>query len=249
MSIDYTLCGVPLDQRPTPITHWPEYTVWRGMIQRCHGKNPHPRYGGRGIKVCDEWRASFSAFVQHIGVRSSRELSVDRINNDGNYEPGNVHWASSSDQAYNKGVSVATVRAVARERAETRVRAAMAVDLAGKIRAERAKPHPVLGLGAVALRQWVKDAQETGGSFAAKVGVSRVTYHTWVTAGWFEGGEVPTALHRKKIHALTNGSAHESLFDQDDARRSLVRSRIGRSVRVPLESCGEAALFATIGGC
>lgn len=61
-----------------------------------------PRYGGRGIRVCDEWQHDFVSFLKHIGPKPSAEYSVDRIDNDGNYEPGNVRWATASEQARNR---------------------------------------------------------------------------------------------------------------------------------------------------
>jgi hypothetical protein len=61
-------------------------------------------YGGRGIRVCDEWTGpdGFERFLAHIGPKPSPELSIDRIDNDGNYEPGNVRWATASEQQRNK---------------------------------------------------------------------------------------------------------------------------------------------------
>jgi len=76
----------------------PEYRVWVGMKDRCYNpRNPQwMRWGGRGIKVCDEWRDDFMAFFRYVGKRPSAKHSIDRWpNNDGNYEPGNVRWATS----------------------------------------------------------------------------------------------------------------------------------------------------------
>ena len=82
-----------------------EYTIWAGMKDRCYRPRNHkyPRYGGRGISVCDRWRDSFEAFLADMGRRPSRGHSIDRINNDGNYEPGNCRWATAIEQVHNRG--------------------------------------------------------------------------------------------------------------------------------------------------
>lgn len=74
------------------------------MIDRCtRAKNrAYNRYGGRGITVCQEWRDSFEAFLRDVGPRPSASHSIDRINNEGNYEPGNVRWATWSTQRHNQ---------------------------------------------------------------------------------------------------------------------------------------------------
>lgn len=83
----------------------PEYLHWKHMNQRCHNRE-HPKfadYGGRGILVCAEWRGpgGFDRFLSHIGRRPARGYSVDRIDNDRGYEPGNVRWATAQQQARN----------------------------------------------------------------------------------------------------------------------------------------------------
>lgn len=81
-----------------------EFRAWIGMIQRC--QNPKiksfARYGGRGISVCPQWLESFQNFLDDVGLKPAPKLSIDRINNDGNYEPGNVRWATSLEQARNR---------------------------------------------------------------------------------------------------------------------------------------------------
>lgn len=98
----------------------PEYRTWSGLVQRCtNPKNASwDDYGGRGIKVCDEWRHNFLAFWNYIGPRPSSHHSLDRINNDGNYEPGNVRWAPREVQASNKRTSLSPAEQLAiRQRA------------------------------------------------------------------------------------------------------------------------------------
>lgn len=86
------------------LSHTSEHSIWRGMIDRCtNPRNPGYRYyGGMGVSVCDEWMESFEKFLKHIGRRPDPKLSIDRIDCFGNYEPGNVRWATRSQQAYNQ---------------------------------------------------------------------------------------------------------------------------------------------------
>lgn len=72
-----------------------EYTVWCNIKARCLNPNSQawPDYGGRGICICDEWRDNFAAFLDHVGPRPSPKHEIDRIDNDGHYEPGNVRWS------------------------------------------------------------------------------------------------------------------------------------------------------------
>ena len=80
-----------------------EYRAWAQMIDRCKNDTlpEWNRYGGRGITVCSKWRNSYESFLADLGRRPSPGHSVDRINNDGNYEPRNSRGATRSEQARN----------------------------------------------------------------------------------------------------------------------------------------------------
>lgn len=82
----------------------PIYAIWRAAKKRCSDPTypEYKSYGGRGISMCPEWVASFQSFYEHIGPRPSPEYSLDRIDNDRGYEPGNVRWATREEQASNK---------------------------------------------------------------------------------------------------------------------------------------------------
>lgn len=86
-------------------SHMPEYKIWTGILARCN--NPalkaYPRYGGRGIRVCQRWEEDFRNFYDDLGPRPSDRHSIDRIDNDGDYEPQNCRWATPDVQAKNKG--------------------------------------------------------------------------------------------------------------------------------------------------
>ena len=84
--------------------HIAEYDVWKAMKARC--SNPHlnnyHNYGGRGIVVCDRWLADFRNFLSDMGLRPSAKHSIERIDNDGHYDPDNCRWATKADQCRNK---------------------------------------------------------------------------------------------------------------------------------------------------
>lgn len=79
----------------------PEYRVWRSIRERCRLR-PHPRYGGRGIDVCDRWFDSFQAFIADMGKRPTPKHTLERIDGDRNYEPSNCKWATWIEQNNNK---------------------------------------------------------------------------------------------------------------------------------------------------
>ena len=81
----------------------PEYRAWLGMIDRCERKShcDYHNYGGRGIKVCQRWRENFAAFLTDMGPKPAWAHSIDRRENNGDYEPGNCRWATQKEQARN----------------------------------------------------------------------------------------------------------------------------------------------------
>lgn len=89
------------------LSHEPLYQIWLNIIKRC--TNPAMKhfasYGGRGIAMCDEWRHDFASFYEHVSkLPYCREkgYSLDRIDNDGNYEPGNLQWSTQKEQCRNR---------------------------------------------------------------------------------------------------------------------------------------------------
>lgn len=85
------------------LTGTAEHKIWMSMRSRCSNpnNNHYHLYGGRGIFVCERWKNSFSFFLEDMGKRPSSQHSIDRIDTNGNYEPGNCRWATDKEQMRN----------------------------------------------------------------------------------------------------------------------------------------------------
>lgn len=100
-------CGCERDKNQIKPTHGMsttnEFRIWAMMLNRCNSPadKGYYNYGGRGIKVCERWH-KFENFYEDMGPRPGKEYSLDRIENDGDYEPGNVKWATDKEQCRNK---------------------------------------------------------------------------------------------------------------------------------------------------
>lgn len=99
-------CGCYRDeQRFTHgLSHTPEYGVWEHIVQRCTNPNndAYKNYGGRGIQLCTEWRESFAVFFADMGKRPGPGWTIERVNNEEGYTPGNCQWILKGKQVRNR---------------------------------------------------------------------------------------------------------------------------------------------------
>jgi hypothetical protein len=103
-----SFCSHTCPLRPTNASHGMcgtrEYAAWVAMKSRCNNPNnrDYASYGGRGVTIHPDWVSDFDAFFRHIGLAPSQTHTLDRIDPDGNYEPGNVRWVTQAEQCLNR---------------------------------------------------------------------------------------------------------------------------------------------------
>jgi hypothetical protein len=90
---------------PQEFTNDQDYSIWTSMKSRCNNPNDkdYAYYGGKGVKVCQKWQDSFEDFMKDMGPRP-KGFTIERLNNDGNYEPRNCKWVSRADQSRNRNM-------------------------------------------------------------------------------------------------------------------------------------------------
>ncbi len=98
----YISCGCKANGKPRGISRHPLYAIHHGIVDRCTNpaRKDFHRYGGRGVSICPEW-LDLETFAAAVGDRPSRRHSLDRIDNEQGYQPGNVRWATPSEQSRN----------------------------------------------------------------------------------------------------------------------------------------------------
>lgn len=191
------------------------YSIWKGLRQRCQNPNSpsYSNYGGRGICVCSEWD-SFSNFrLWALENSYSDDLSIDRINNDGNYEPGNCRWATDLVQARNSR-HVHTVEAFG----ESKSISEWSEDPRCPVRYHTLKKRLSMG--------WPPEIAITKGAEQSRVGVARKSgQKIWQSSAEFEPKRQP--LCQKGLHPVEPGSGQCRLCKNEASKLWKRRNRRG----------------------
>lgn len=194
----------------------PLYSVWQGMKRRC--QNPRDakfsNYGGRGIRVCERWSVSFSAFAEDMGPRPSPNHSIDRIDNDGNYEPGNCRWATREEQQNNRGncrfLTFAGVQATVAEwsRMTGLSEGAIARRLRDGMSVESALTEPLTPRGrraiALMIKLTVNGESLIIADWARRTGLRRKTIDRRLRAGWTPERAILTPPDSRRLRKVAS---------------------------------------------
>ena len=131
-----------------------EYGVWANMKDRCHNPNngSYDRYGGRGISVCEQWMNSFSIFYKDMGPKPFKTAQIDRIDNNGNYEPHNCRWVTPLSNSRNSSATKLTIEKAGLIRSEYKTGTTTEKELSIKYNV-----HIMTISDIVRNKQWVED--------------------------------------------------------------------------------------------
>ena len=179
----------------------PLYQIWRTMIARCElpSQDSYKYYGGRGISVCPRWRASFEAFAEDMGPRPDG-FSLNRIDNDGNYEPGNVEWADKVTQANNtRWNRMVTLRGETMTMAQWARSADLPYDLvAGRIFCGWSEEEALTTPPRLAANEKVSAFGKTMtlSEWSEKTGIDRGTIRNRIEADWTYEDALTRYIHR-----------------------------------------------------
>lgn len=206
------------------------YGSWRAMKRRCCQTNNHNYcwYGGRGIQVCAAWIESFDQFVLDVGLRPSKTHTLDRINNNGNYEPGNVRWTTTKEQNNNKSNTKyivfnnetktvsdwAILLGIPRHRIYRRLRKGWSPEDALSVPVVKGRPAKARGNKRSNRNLTFRNITHSVATWATIIGMPMKTLHSRISHGW-EVEEALTTPLRPGIRNISKSSLKQICADLD----------------------------------